>query len=134
MKIQTLAQRTGLTAPTIRYYEKEGLLNKRHVRRGENNYRDYCEEAADHLRMIKKMQNVGFTIAELKEVIKADEANELSLSRVVELLRQKMQVIKRKKDELEQVETHLAQKLANKMALMDANEKEKSTSPHRIFT
>lgn len=123
MKIHTLAQITDLTAPTIRFYEKEGLLDERHVRRGQNNYRDYCEEAVEHLRMIKKIQTVGFTIAELKEVIQADEANELPLSRIVELLRRKMQEIERKKDELEQVQTHLSRMLANKMALMDAENK-----------
>jgi MerR family copper efflux transcriptional regulator len=123
MKINTLAQRIGLTAPTIRFYEKEGLLDERHVQRGENNYRDYCEEAVDHLRMIKKIQTVGFSIAELKELIQADDANELPLSRVVELLRQKMQEIERKQDELEQVQRHLERMLANKMALMDAEEK-----------
>jgi MerR family copper efflux transcriptional regulator len=115
MKIHELAQRTGLTPPTIRFYEKEGLLDARHVQRGENNYRDYCEEAVDHLLMVKKVQAVGFTLAELKEVIQAEEANDLPLSKKIELLSQKMQEIEMKKDELVQVQTHLARMLANKM-------------------
>ncbi|NBD22309.1 MerR family transcriptional regulator [Paenibacillus glycinis] len=123
MKIHALAQRTGLTAPTIRFYEKEGLLDERHVRRGENNYRDYCEEAVEHLRMIKKIQAVGFSIAELKELTQADAAKALPLSRIVELLRQKIQEIGRKQDELEQVQTHLKRMLTNNLALMDAEEK-----------
>ncbi len=41
VKINDLAKKIGLTAPTIRFYEQEGLLDTRHVRRGENNYRDY---------------------------------------------------------------------------------------------
>jgi MerR family copper efflux transcriptional regulator len=118
-----ISTKTGLTAATIRFYEKEGLLDARHVRRRENNYRDYCDEAVEHLRMIKKVQSVGFTIAELKEVIQTNELNELPLSRRVELLRQKMQEIERKKEELGQVQSHLARMLANKMALMDAEEK-----------
>jgi MerR family copper efflux transcriptional regulator len=123
MKIHELAQRTGLTPPTIRFYEKEGLLDARHVQRGENNYRDYCEEAVDHLLMVKKVQAVGFTLAELKEVIQAEEANDLPLSKKIGLLNQKMQEIEKKKDELVQVQTHLARMLANKMALMDSAEK-----------
>jgi MerR family copper efflux transcriptional regulator len=115
MKIHELAQRTGLTPPTIRFYEKEGLLDARHVQRGENNYRDYCEEAVDHLLMVKKVQAVGFTLAELKEVIQAEEANDLPLSKKIGLLNQKMQEIEKKKDELVQVQTHLARMLANKM-------------------
>ncbi|OZB94115.1 MerR family transcriptional regulator [Paenibacillus sp. XY044] len=124
MKIQVLAQRTGLTPPAIRFYEKEGLLDARHVRREENNYRDYYEEAVDHLLMMKKVQAVGFTLAELKEVIQAYEVNDLPLSKKIELLSQKMQEIERKKDELEQVQTHLARMLANKMALLESAEKE----------
>ncbi|MBD3917342.1 MerR family transcriptional regulator [Paenibacillus sp. PR3] len=123
MKIHVLAQRTDLTPSAIRFYEKEGLLDARHVQRGQNNYRDYYEEAVEHLLMIRKVQAVGFTLAELKEVIQAYEVNDLPLSKKIELLNQKMQEIDRKKDELEQVHAHLARMLANKMALMDSIEK-----------
>jgi DNA-binding transcriptional MerR regulator len=123
MKIHELAQRTGLTPPTIRFYEKEGLLDARHVQRGENNYRYYCEEAVEHLLMVKKVQAVGFTLVELKEVIQAEEADDLPLRKKIELLSQKMLEIEKKKDELVQVQTHLARMLANKMALMDSAEK-----------
>ena len=33
MFISELAQKTGLTSHTIRFYEEEGLLDTRHVRR-----------------------------------------------------------------------------------------------------
>ncbi|RUS46058.1 MerR family transcriptional regulator [Cohnella sp. AR92] len=123
MKIHVLAQKTGLTPSAIRFYEKEELLDARHVQRGENNYRDYGEEAVDHLLMIKKLQAVGFTLAELKEVTQANEVNDLPLSKKIELLSQKMQEIERKKEELEQAQEHLARMLANKMALLDSTEK-----------
>ncbi|HTK07381.1 MAG TPA: MerR family transcriptional regulator [Ktedonobacteraceae bacterium] len=123
MKIHELAQKTGLTAPTIRFYEQEGLLNTHHVRRRENNYRDYCEEAVTHLRMIKKIQAAGFTLAELKEVIQAKEANEFSRQKKMELLRQKMQEISRRQAELEQLQMYLAQMFARNKALVEAEEK-----------
>ena len=47
MKIHVLAQKTGLTPPTIRFYEKEGLMDQRHVIRGNNNYRNYTEESVE---------------------------------------------------------------------------------------
>lgn len=123
MRINALAEKIDLTAPTIRFYEEEGLLDARHVRRGANNYRDYYEEAVEHLRMIKKMQAAGFTLVELRKLIEADEESEYPLPKKVELLRQKMKGIDRKKAELEQVQTLLGKMLANKMALMDAGEK-----------
>ncbi|CAM4282684.1 MAG: MerR family DNA-binding transcriptional regulator [Paenibacillus macerans] len=47
MRIQELADKMGLTIHTIRFYEKEGLLDARHVRRESNNYRNYSEEAVE---------------------------------------------------------------------------------------
>jgi MerR family copper efflux transcriptional regulator len=122
MKIHELAQKTGLTAPTLRFYEKEGLLDTDHVRRGENNYRNYCEEAVIHLLGIKKMQAAGFTLAELKELMLAGGANELTAQKKVALLRQKMQEIDQKQAELAQIQTYLAQMLAHKLALIEADD------------
>lgn len=66
MKIQELAKKMDLTVYTIRYYEKEGLLDNRHVQREENNYRNYSEVAMERLKLIKKFQGVGCSLAELK--------------------------------------------------------------------
>lgn len=120
MKIHELAQKTGLTAPTIRFYEQEGLLDARHVQRGENNYRDYCEETVKHLLLLKKLQAVGFTLAEFKELVQPDETNELTQQKKVRFLRQKIEEIDRKQAELEQIHADLAGMLARKLARMDA--------------
>jgi MerR family copper efflux transcriptional regulator len=112
MFIKELEKKTGLTRHTIRFYEKQGFLEERSIRREENNYRDYSEETVRHLMMLKAGQAIGFTLAELKELISADEANELPLQRKVELLRQKMKDIDKKKAELDQMQAFLASKLA----------------------
>ena len=123
MKIHTLAQKTGLTTPTIRFYEKEGLLDARHVQRGANTYREYCEGAVEHLLMLKKLQAGGFTLAELKELVEGEKADEFPLQRKIEHIRKKMEEIEKRKAELEQTQTYLRQMLHHKMALMDAEEK-----------
>lgn len=123
MKIHELAQKTGLTTPTIRFYEKEGLLDTRHVRRGENNYREYCKEAVNHILIIKKIQAGGFTLAEIKELIQADQAHELPQQKIVDLFLQKMKEIDKKKEELEQIQTYLAQMIVHKKALIEAKGK-----------
>ncbi|GIO29121.1 MULTISPECIES: MerR family transcriptional regulator [Paenibacillus] len=115
MKIHMLAQKTGLTPPTIRYYEKEGLLDKRHVERMDNNYRNYTEEAVEHLRLIKKVQAAGFTLGDIKAIMK--EKGELS--RVVELLQEKMKEMDCRKKELEQTQELLARMIAHKLALLE---------------
>jgi MerR family transcriptional regulator, copper efflux regulator len=113
MKIHELAQKTGLTAPTIRFYEKEGLLDTRHVRRGENNYRDYCEGAVEHLLMIREVQAAGFTLAEFKELDAACyEADGLVTQKAATFLRRKIAEVSEKRAELKRIETYLTSKLA----------------------
>jgi len=111
MKISELAKKTGLTAPTIRFYEKEGLLDTRHVRRGENNYRDYCEEAVEHLLVIKEVQAAGFTLAEFKELDEACNAGSLVTQKAAVFIRRKIAAVGEKIAELERVQTYLRGKL-----------------------
>ena len=58
MFISELEKKTGLTRHTIRFYEKEGFLEN-YIRRGENNYRDYSEDAVVLLLNIKAGQAAG---------------------------------------------------------------------------
>ena len=113
MKINELAKKTGLTAPTIRFYEKEGLLGTRYVRRMENNYREYCEEAVEHLLMIKEVQAAGLTLAEFKELDEAcNAADEFVAQKAATYLQRKIAEVSEKRAELERVQTYLTNKLA----------------------
>jgi DNA-binding transcriptional MerR regulator len=103
MKIQELAKKMGLTVYTIRFYEKEGLLDSRHVQRDENNYRNYSEVAIERLKLIKKFQGVGCSLAELKEVLKDHDENTLTNKQVIEWICKKITEIERKKNEYNQI-------------------------------
>lgn len=59
MKIQELERVTGLERPSIRFYEKEGLLKPRRL---ENGYRDYSDADADLLKKIKLLRQLGMRI------------------------------------------------------------------------
>jgi MerR family copper efflux transcriptional regulator len=122
MFISELEKKTGLTRHTIRFYEKEGFLEKRHIRRGENNYRDYSEDAVALLLNIKAGQAAGFTLGELKEIREADETNELTIQRKVFLIRKKIDDIDRKRAELDRIQTYLANILVTKLTLLHADE------------
>ena len=66
MKIGELAQRTGIPASTIRYYEKEGLLPK--AQRGVNGYRVYQDNALERLDLIQLGQNLGLSLDAIRTV------------------------------------------------------------------
>ncbi len=67
MFIGEVAQQTGFSKDTIRYYEKIGLLEKADQNRGENNYRTYSERTVSKLQLIKKTKSLGFTLNEIKD-------------------------------------------------------------------
>lgn len=113
MKIGELAKQTGLTTATIRFYEKIGLLDARHVRRGDNHYREYDEEAVEQVLIIKEVQAAGFTLAEFKELDTICHAGEQVAQKASWYLRQKIEAIGGKIAELERVQTYLIHQLAD---------------------
>ncbi len=67
MKIGELAERSGLAASAIRYYEQAGLLPK--AERGANGYRVYAEAALERLHVIQIAQNLGFSLDAIRAVM-----------------------------------------------------------------
>ena len=66
MKIGELAERSGIPASTIRYYEREGLLPK--AQRGANGYRVYQANVLDRLDLIQLGQKLGFSLDTIRNV------------------------------------------------------------------
>jgi len=67
MRIGELAQRTGLAASRIRFYEKSGLLST--VQRQDNGYRQYGPEALWMLEIIASAQGAGFSLDEVRSLL-----------------------------------------------------------------
>nr|WP_287381789.1 MerR family DNA-binding protein [Mesorhizobium sp.] len=60
------AQRSGLPAKTIRYYEEIGLI--RQARAG-NGYRDYCGDDIHRLTFLRRARNLGFSIDDCRQLM-----------------------------------------------------------------
>lgn len=67
LKIGEVAERGGVNLQTIRYYEREGLLPE--PPRLESGYRMFPENTVRRVRFIKRAQDLGFTLAEIKELL-----------------------------------------------------------------
>lgn len=119
MKIQELAQKTGLSAYTIRYYEKEGLLDNRHYTREKNNYRNYSDEALRRLLFVEKFQGVGCSLTEIRDILREKEENAPSNEQVIDWIRHKISEIECKKDEYDQMLETLHRMLEYRTALRD---------------
>ena len=108
MLISELSQKTGVSKDTIRFYEKSGLLDAT-AQRGENNYRNYNDEAIDRLEFIKYGKSMGFTLSEIKQAIA--EWDVLSLEDKAQFTRNKMVEIDEKINQLQTYRRHLTAKL-----------------------
>ena len=64
MKIGELSKSTGCPVATLRFYEKEGLLQA--PGRAGNNYRIYGEEDAKRVGFIMHCRLLGFSLAEIR--------------------------------------------------------------------
>lgn len=65
--IGTLAKRAGVSIDTVRYYEKSGLLTPQ--ARLESGYRRYGEVQVAHLRFIRRAQELGFALKDIRELL-----------------------------------------------------------------
>lgn len=93
-KVGEVAKRTGVNPQTIHYYERRGLLPK--PPRTESNYRAYPEDAVLRVRFIRRAQELGFTLKEIKELIALRDAGSLRRSEVRAVAETKMRDIDRK--------------------------------------
>jgi DNA-binding transcriptional MerR regulator len=62
MRIGELARAMGVTADTIRFYEKEGWLPG--PRRGLNSYREYGPDDVEHIRLMLDLRALGVSLAD----------------------------------------------------------------------
>ena len=67
LKIGEVAERGAVNLQTIRYYEREGLLPE--PPRLESGYRMFPESTVGRVRFIKRAQELGFTLSEIKELL-----------------------------------------------------------------
>ena len=77
MLIHEAAAVTGLTIDAIRYYERQNLLDERHIWRQPNGYRSYTPAAIERLQHLKHARAQGYTVAELRHLTAAYDAGTL---------------------------------------------------------
>lgn len=65
LTIGVLAEQAGVGVETVRFYERKGLIKK--PARKQSSYRQYSPEDAKRIRFIKRAQDLGFTLREIKE-------------------------------------------------------------------
>lgn len=105
MLIGEVAERTGVTTKTLRFYEREGLLAE--PERTAGGYRDYEKQAVGRVRFIKDAQAAGFTLAQIGEILALCDSGEPPCGHVAALVDQRLAEVERRLAELEAVRSQL---------------------------
>jgi len=86
-----LAKAAGVSPDTIRHYEKIGVLPR--ATRSESGYRLYPTSAVERVLVVQRALRIGFTLAELADVLKARDAGGVPCRRVYQLAQEKLKGI-----------------------------------------
>ena len=103
--IGALARRAGVSIDTVRYYEKSGLLAPQ--ARLASGYRRYSDLQLSRLRFIRRAQNLGFTLKDVRELLGLSKQRDVA--RVKRAAEKKLTEVERKISALQRIRTGLAE-------------------------
>lgn len=96
--IGKVAQAGGVSVQTVRYYERMSLLPP--SQRTPSRYRAYGPETLDRLRFIKRAQALGFSLEEVREILRLRYEGRSPCKCVRQLLERKLEQLEREMAEL----------------------------------
>ena len=127
LQIGEVAERTGVTQRTLRFYEEKGLLKP--PTRMVGGFRLYSEADIQRLEQVKRLQQLlGFSLAEIKEMVDAEEVKmqlraeyrpdaalsqkRAQLLRAIAVTERQHELIRQKVSALADMQSHLEERLA----------------------
>jgi MerR family transcriptional regulator, copper efflux regulator len=105
MQIGELAQRSGVPAKTIRYYEQIGVMAQ--PDRTSGGYRTYGEGAVERLAFVRAAQAIGLTLGEIRGVVAMRERGEIPCDHVLGLIRTRAVEVRHRIVELRRLQGEL---------------------------
>jgi len=85
MLVTDIAKRASVSAHTVRYYERIGLLNA--TRDQGNRYRSFGVAAVERLRFVQQAKRLGFSLAEIRKILDTCDAGASPCPLVREIVR-----------------------------------------------
>jgi len=101
MLIGELADKANVSVDTIRYYQREGLIEPEHVR--ESGYREFDGAAEDRLRFITRAKKLGFSLKEIRDLLDLKNNPDTTCRDVKARAEQKLATVTRKIENLQEI-------------------------------
>ncbi|MFT7387505.1 MAG: DNA-binding transcriptional MerR regulator [Candidatus Endobugula sp.] len=105
MKISEMADVTGVSTDTLRYYEKISLLT---IARTKTGIRRYSDKDIKTIRFIKQAQKIGFSLEDIAQLLHFRDDPENVKPQVRAMIKAKLEFISRRIGELKQLESELS--------------------------
>ena len=100
-KIGEVASRAGVNKETVRYYEKRKLISEPDRRR--SGYRIFTKRHIEQIKFIKRAQELGFTLSEIKELLELRLDGKTSCEQVRKKAESKREEVREKIKDLESI-------------------------------
>ena len=110
MTIKEVAEKYDISADTLRYYERVGMIPK--VTRRPNGIRDYQESDLGWVELAICMRSAGLPIEVMIEYVKLYKEGDNTIPARLELLQEQMNVLKEQKAQIESTVERLAYKIS----------------------
>jgi DNA-binding transcriptional MerR regulator len=110
LQIGDVAERTGLTADAIRFYERERLLHA--ATRSSGGFRLFSGSDVEDLNFIRNAQELGFSLDEIRELLGLKHTSHSDCRVVEELIEHKLEIVRGKIASLRKLERELRQAAA----------------------
>jgi DNA-binding transcriptional MerR regulator len=111
MNIGSLAKEAQVNVQTLRYYERLGILKP--VQRRDSGYRVYDADSLQRVRFIKRAQDLGFSLSEIKDLLSLNISSAGSRTRARAKAKIKLAEIREKIAYLKKLESTLKQLVAD---------------------
>lgn len=110
MTVQETSEKTGLSAHTIRYYERIGLIPS--IERASNGHRRYSDEDIGWIEFLKCLRSTGMPISEMQRYVELQQEGDPTLHDRLALLEAHRRRIKAKIQELDRFLERIEGKIA----------------------
>jgi MerR family mercuric resistance operon transcriptional regulator len=104
-KIGEVARRASVNKETVRYYEKRELIPKPDRRR--SGYRIFTQRHIDQIKFIKRSQELGFTLSEIRELLELRMDEDTTCSEIKSEAQEKYQDVVEKIEDLQRIKNTL---------------------------
>ncbi|MDD8048181.1 MAG: MerR family transcriptional regulator [Thomasclavelia sp.] len=99
MKIGQVAKEYGLSADTLRYYEKTGLIDP--VEKDQSGIRNYQDKDLRRIRFIKIMREAGLSIQDIKQYVDLFHQGLITIDERKTILDERLKSLYQKRDALD---------------------------------